>query len=136
MNHSYPVSTPMKMRSLDPIKDMFRKRTENEDILGPKKPYLSAIGSLMYLANQKRPDISFAISLLARHSAQPTIRHWNGVKRVFRYLQGTLNLGLFFPTENTNELAGYADAGYLSDPDDAKSQIRYIFMQGSTTISW
>lgn len=79
MQNSYPVSTPMELRSLDQTKDMFKRRQEHEPILGSEKPYLSAIGALMYLANQTRPDISFAVSLLARHSAQPTIRHWNGL---------------------------------------------------------
>ncbi len=136
MQKSYPVSTPMEMRSLDTAKDMFKKRQDNEPVLDSDKPYLSAIGALLYLANNTRPDISFAVSLLARHSAYPTIRHWNGIKRVFRYLQGTIDMGLFFPDDNPDELTGYADAGYLSDPQDAKSQTGYVFLQGRTAISW
>ncbi|KAL0837815.1 hypothetical protein Bca101_089705 [Brassica carinata] len=53
MDKATPLSTPM---------------VENEEILGPETPYLSAIGALMYLANCTRPDISFAINLLARFS--------------------------------------------------------------------
>lgn len=110
MEKAYPVSTPMELRSLDTVKDTFKKRQENEPVLDSDKPYLSAIGALLYLANNTRPDISFAVSLLARHSANPTIRHWNGIKRVFRYLQGSIDLGLFFPNDNPDELTGYADA--------------------------
>lgn len=83
MQNSKPASTPMDLRSLDPAKDMFKKQMEHKQVIGPEKPYLSAIGALMYLANQTQPDIAFAVNLLARHSAQPTIRHWNGIKRVF-----------------------------------------------------
>jgi hypothetical protein len=136
MQNTHPVSMPMDLRSLDPTKDIFKRRMEHQLILGPEKPYLSAIGALMYLANQTRPDISFAVSLLARHSAQLTIRHWNGIKRIFRYLQGTVDKGLYFPKVRRNEPIGFADAGYLSDPDDTKSQTGYIFLQGTTAISW
>lgn len=90
----------------------------------------------MYLANHTRPDIAFSVNLLARHSSQPTIRHWNGVKRIFRYLKGSQDRGLFFATNSPDELVGYADAGYLSDPNDAKSQTGYVFLQGGTAISW
>ena len=84
----------------------------------------------MYLANQTRPDIAFPVNLLARHSAAPTSRHWNGVKHVFRYLRGTTDHGLFFPFNTTNELVGYADAGYLSDTDTAKSQSEALHSLG------
>ena len=65
----------MVVRSLDIEKDPFRLREEGEEILDPEVPYLSAIGALMYLANSTRPDIAFAINLLARYSATPTKRH-------------------------------------------------------------
>ena len=52
-------------------------------IEGPEIPYLSAIGALMYLASHTRPDISFAVNLLARYSFSPTRRHWTGVKQIF-----------------------------------------------------
>jgi hypothetical protein len=86
MDKSYPSKTPMVVRSLDREKDPFRPRDDNEDILGPEFPYLSAIGALMYLANCTRPDIVFVVNLLARHSAAPTKRHWARVMNIFRYL--------------------------------------------------
>lgn len=136
MDKSYPVTTPLELRSLDTSKDMYKRRTDQEPILGPEKPYLSAIGALMYLANQTRRDISFAVNLLARHSSQPTIRHWNDVKRILHYLQGTIDTGLYFPSHASHDLIGFADAGYLSDPNDAESQTGYVLLQGSTAISW
>jgi hypothetical protein len=86
----------MVVRSLEIEKDPFRPRDEGEEILGPQFPWLSATGALMYLANSTRPDIAFAVNLLARHSAAPTKCHWVGVKTVFRYLNGAKNLGLFY----------------------------------------
>jgi hypothetical protein len=72
MDKAHPTKTPMIVRSLDLNKDSFRPHDEGEGILGPEVPYLSAIGVLMYLANSTRPDIAFAVNLLARHSAIPT----------------------------------------------------------------
>ena len=83
MDKSYPSKTPMVVRSLDVEKDPFRPRDDGEEVLGPEVPYLSAVGALMYLANCTRPDIAFAVNLLARHSAVPTKRHWSGVKNIF-----------------------------------------------------
>ncbi|CAM8940081.1 unnamed protein product [Rhodiola kirilowii] len=120
MDKSNPLSTPMVVRSLDVDKDPFHPCEESEEILG-QVPYFSAIGALMYLANCTRPDIAFAVNLLARFSSAPTKRHWNGIKHVFRYLQGTIDLGLFYPNNTKPVLIGYVDAGYLSDPHKAKS---------------
>jgi hypothetical protein len=62
MDKSHPLSTPMVVRSLDVNKDPFRPRENDEELLGPEVPYLSAIGALMYLAGHTRPDISFAVN--------------------------------------------------------------------------
>ena len=126
----------MVVRSLDVKKDPFRPLEDGEKILGPEVPYLSAIGALIYLANCTRPDIAFSVNLLARYSSTPTQRHWNGVKHIFRYLKGTIDMGLFYSQKSGSALVGYADAGYLSDPHKAKSQTKYVFTRGRTAISW
>ncbi|KAI3735382.1 hypothetical protein L6452_14878 [Arctium lappa] len=136
MDKSHPMSTPMVVRSLDVEKDPFRPPTDNEDILDPEVPYLSAIGALMFLAGHTRPDIAFSLNLLARYSPCPTKRHWNGIKQIFRYLQGTKDLGLYFANPSKTGLIGFADAGYLSDPHTGRSQTEYVFTVGGTTISW
>ncbi|KAM2708614.1 hypothetical protein FF1_045210 [Malus domestica] len=137
----------MVVRTLDAKRDPFRPKEDDEEILEPEVPYLSAIGTLLYLAQCARPDISFAVNLLARYSNAPTRRHWTGVKDIFRYLKGTTDLGLFYPYESSSDaapyahrvdsrLVGYADAGYLSDPHKARSQTGYVFAVGGTAISW
>ena len=90
----------------------------------------------MYLTNNTRPDISFAVNLLVRYSSSPTRRHWNGIKQIFRYLHGTVDMGLFYPYGSKSQLAGYADAGYLSGPHKGRSQTGYLFTYGGTAISW
>ena len=72
MDIAHPISSPMVVRSLDVKKDSFRPCKKDEELLGPKVPYLSAIGVLMYLANCTRLDIAFSINLLARYSSAPT----------------------------------------------------------------
>jgi hypothetical protein len=72
MSKAHPLKTPMVVRSLDKDKDPFRPRSDSEEPLKPKVPYLSAFGALMYLANCTRPDIAFVVNLLARYSADPT----------------------------------------------------------------
>ena len=103
MDEAYPLSTPMVVRSLDVNKDLFRPQEKNEELLGLKIPYLSAIGALMYLANTTRPDIFFSVNLLARYSSAPTRRHWNGIKHILRYLKGTTDMGLFY-SKNCNPI--------------------------------
>ncbi|KAK2436707.1 putative mitochondrial protein [Trifolium repens] len=136
MDKCHPLSTPMVVRSLDVKKDPFRPREEDEELLGPEVPYLSAIGALMYLANYTRPDIAFSVNLLSRYSSSPTKRHWNGVKHIFRYLRGTMDMGLLYHKVPKLEIIGYADAGYLSDPHNGRSQTGYLFTSGDTAISW
>ncbi|CAH9079354.1 unnamed protein product [Cuscuta epithymum] len=96
MDKAHPLTSPMVVRSLNIHDDRFRPREDDEDILGPEVPYLSVIGSLLYLANSTRPDIAFYVNLLARYNSCPTRRHWNKIKHIFRYLRGTIDLGLFY----------------------------------------
>ena len=117
-------------------KIIFEPQEDDEEILGPRVPYLSAIGALMYLANYTWPDITFAINLLVRYSSAPTQRFWNGIKHILRYLRGIIDLRLFYPNGSNPQLVGYASVGYLSDPHKSWSQTGYLFTYGNTAISW
>ena len=90
----------------------------------------------MYLANYTCPTIVFSINLLAMYNSAPTQRHWNDIKHILRYLQGTTDMGLFYSKESKQKLLGYADAGYLSDPHKAISKTGYVFNCKGTAISW
>ncbi|XP_074323295.1 secreted RxLR effector protein 161-like [Apium graveolens] len=136
MDKTHPLTTPMVVRSLEVEKDPFRPRKQDEETLGPEVPYLSAIGAIMYLANNTRPDIAFAVNLLARFSSEPTKRNWDGIKHIFRYLRGTIDPGLFFPNNSRSRLVGYGDAGYMSDAHFGRSQTGYLFTYCDTAISW
>jgi hypothetical protein len=82
MDKAYPSKTLMIIRALEKDTGPFWPHQEGEEVLGSEYPYLSAIEALMYLANNTRIDIAFAVNLLARYSAAPTMRYWNGVKDV------------------------------------------------------
>ena len=86
MDKVNPLSSPMVVRSLDEKKDSFCPCKKNEELLGPKVPYLSVIGALMYLANCTHSNIAFSVNLLAKYSSTPTRRHWNGIKHILHYL--------------------------------------------------
>jgi Reverse transcriptase (RNA-dependent DNA polymerase)/GAG-pre-integrase domain/Zinc knuckle len=132
-----PVNHPLQVRNNKKEKDIYCSIKPDEKPLSNDTPYLSAIGSLLYLANTTRPDISFSVNFLARFSQQPTKRHWDGVKQILKYLKGTADTGLFYKnTRNNRNLVGYADAGYVSDSKTGQSQTGYIFMSNNAAVSW
>nr|GEV96800.1 hypothetical protein [Tanacetum cinerariifolium] len=82
--------------------------------------YRSMIGALMYLTSS-RPDIVHATCLCARYQAKPTEKHLKEIKRIFRYLRGTVNTGLWYRKDYGFELTGFSDAGYARCKDTFKS---------------
>jgi hypothetical protein len=122
MDKAYPQRTLIIIRASEEDKDPFRLKQEGEEVLGAEYPYLSVICALMYLANNTRPDIAFAVNCLARHSATPTICYCNDIKNILRYLNGTIDPDLFFQKNQEFDLIKYAVTGYLSDPQNGRSQ--------------
>ena len=70
--------------------------------------YSQAMGCLIYLCNTKH-DIQYAVSHVSRYMHSPKTQHWQVVKRVVRYLQGTKDYGLMFPQGSTLQLHAYSD---------------------------
>ena len=101
-------------------------------------PYLAAVGALMYLATTTRPDISYAVGVLARFNANPGPTHWSAVKHVLRYLKGTADYGLELgPDPSTSEaFITYSDADHGGDKDSGRSTGGYILKLGSGAVSW
>ena len=101
-----------------------------------QRQYQSAIGSLLYLAIATRPDIAFAVSNAAKFSAQPAKQHWTAVKRILRYLRGTVNLGLVFAPHVSGGIVGYSDADWGGNTSDRKSTSGYLFQVCGAAVSW
>nr|GEW93701.1 uncharacterized mitochondrial protein AtMg00810-like [Tanacetum cinerariifolium] len=107
-----PVGTPME------IKDKLDLDQNGTPIDATQ--YRSMIGALMYLTSS-RPDIVHATCLCARYQAKPTEKHLKEVKRIFRYLRGTLNTGLWYTKDSGFELTEFLDADYTGCKDTFKS---------------
>nr|GEZ36860.1 copia protein [Tanacetum cinerariifolium] len=97
--------------------------------------YRSMIGALMYLTSS-RPDIVHATCLCARYRAKPTEKHLKEVKRIFRYLRGTVNIGLWYTKDSGFELTGFSDADYAGCKDTFKSTFGGAQFLGEKLVSW
>ncbi|GJS60658.1 retrovirus-related pol polyprotein from transposon TNT 1-94 [Tanacetum coccineum] len=97
--------------------------------------YRSKIGSLMYLTSS-RPDIVQAVCYCARYQARPTEKHLKEVKRIFRYLRGTINMGLWYPKGSGFELTAFSDADHAGCVDTRKSTSGGIQFLGDKLVSW
>ncbi|GJT13643.1 retrovirus-related pol polyprotein from transposon TNT 1-94 [Tanacetum coccineum] len=107
-----PIGTPMEIK--DKL-DLDKNRT-----LIDATKYRSMIGTLMYLTSS-RPNIVHATFLCARYQAQLTEKHLKKVKRIFCYLRGTINMGLWYTKDSGFELTGFSDADYAGCRDTFKS---------------
>jgi hypothetical protein len=97
--------------------------------------YQSAVGFLMYAMLGTRPDLAYAVSVVSRFASNPNEHHWSAVKRILRYIKGTLELNLVFSGKLGN-LTGYSDADWAGDHDTRRSTSGYVFNVGSGAISW
>ena len=116
MENAKPISTPVAVNTKLMLK------TEDSEYFD-KETYQSAVGSLLYLSTSTRPDITFAANNIARFSSNPTTQHWTVVKRIFRYLKGTIHLGLLYERNGLKKLIGYSDADWGGDCNDHKSTL-------------
>lgn len=112
------------------------KITKGESKNNPNNniPYREAIGSLLYLAGATRPDITYAVSYLARKQLEPTEDDWIDVKRIFRYLRGTMHLGLRYLSRGQG-LEAMSDASFR-DCSNSATTGGYIVRLFGDTIAW
>nr|GEZ92704.1 copia protein [Tanacetum cinerariifolium]GFA66156.1 copia protein [Tanacetum cinerariifolium]GFA85361.1 copia protein [Tanacetum cinerariifolium]GFC62530.1 copia protein [Tanacetum cinerariifolium] len=121
------VGTPMEIKDkldLDP----------NGTLVDATK-YRSMIGALMYLTSS-RPDIVHATCLCARYQAKPIEKNLKEVKRIFCYLWGTINTGLWYSKDFGFELTGFLDANYAGCKDTFKSTSGGAQFLGEKLVSW
>ena len=97
--------------------------------------YRGLIGSLLYLT-ASRPDIMFAVCLCARYQSDPKESHYNAAKRILKYLQGSKDVGLWYPNKVSLNLIGFSDSDFAGCKVDRKSTSGTCHMLGSSLISW
>ena len=134
MSDAKPVATPL------PPKSVLRACTDENERLSTRCPYRAIVGSLLYVSTWTRPDISFAVSQVARFQQSPSNHHWQCAKHILRYLKGTRDFGLSYSAGESVDrpliLRGFVDASWGEDLDTRRSQSGYLFTLGNATISW
>ncbi|KAF5468349.1 hypothetical protein F2P56_012507 [Juglans regia] len=97
--------------------------------------FRSIVGGLQYLS-LTRPDIAFAVNKVCQFMHCPKAPHWTAVKRILRYLKGSINHGLFFKSRSNIFLQAYTDADWAGCPDDRRSTGGFAVFLGNHIISW
>ena len=128
LSEANTVSTPM-----DPNVKLVRddKYSKSVDLI----LYQSMVGSLLHAARATRPDIAHAVSIVSKSNSEPSQAHLTAVKRIFRYLKGTLDVTLQYKSTG-EKLLGYSDANWAGDLDDRHSTTGNVFVMSGGAVSW
>ena len=120
---SMPMITSCKLSKDDESKEV------------DQKLYRSMIGSLLYVTTS-RPNVMQAVGLVARFQANPKEARVLAIKRIFRYLKGTIEFGLWYLKGNELTLVVYTNANYAGSIDDRKSTSGEALYLGDCLVSW
>lgn len=135
INYIDKILTKFKMKDCIPVKTpMIPNYDDTATDSAMNKPFREAIGSLLYLSNVTRPDIAYSVNYLSRHMEKPLIKHWNQLKRIFRYLKGTRDLGLTY-FEN-GDLEVFTDADFAGEKETSKSTSGYVVKLSGAAVAW
>jgi hypothetical protein len=131
MSECKPVSTPIV-----PGSELQKDDTELKSNLTTHL-YMQIIGSLLHLSNSTRPDIAYAISILAANMQAPTVLDWQRAKRVFRYLQGTKSYALHCKrTPGKLNINVYSDADHANCTETRRSRTGIVIFVSGFPITW
>ncbi|GJV47739.1 retrovirus-related pol polyprotein from transposon TNT 1-94 [Tanacetum coccineum] len=122
-----PMDTPMVEKS--------KLEEDKEGKAVDPSRYHGMIDTLLYLT-ASRPDLQIAICMCARYQARPNEKHLHAVKRIFRYLKGTVYQGLWYPRDSSIALAAFADADHAGCQDTRRSTSGSMQFLGERLVSW
>lgn len=141
MSHAKPASTPFP-----PGLKLYRATDEQvEEFTKLKCSYRGVVGSLMYLAQCTRPDLSYAVGGLSQHLERPGMLHWEAASHVLRYLRGTVHLGITYDGKLASTVGGaesssfpisHCDADWAVDQSTRHLTTRYVFTLAGGALSW
>lgn len=121
-----PVNTPLATNSVF--------GTNGELYTDPTK-YISIVGALQYLTIT-RPNIFFAVNQVSQFLQNPTNLHFQHVKRILRYIKGTLDFGLSFTKPTITTILGYSDVDWARCRGTRCSTYGYSIFLGGNLVSW
>jgi hypothetical protein len=101
-----------------------------------KRMYQRMVGSLMYAMVATRPDIAFAVSATGQFASNPQQEHWVAIRHILRYLKGSADFALVYPRQGNLKFEGFTDADWGGNRPDRRSTSGYVYLIGSTALSW
>jgi hypothetical protein len=127
MEDSTPMNTPMVTRC------KLSKDDDSPDV--DQSSYRSMIGNLLYITTC-HPDILHVVGMVGRYEVGPKQSHFLAVKRIFRYLKGTMNYGLWYPRNHNFQLSIYSYVDWANCVDESKRMSGCAFFLGDSLVSW
>ncbi|XP_048442595.1 uncharacterized mitochondrial protein AtMg00810-like [Pyrus x bretschneideri] len=126
MSDAKPVNTPL---------DTKLKLSLEGQPLPNISYYQRLVGKLIYLTIT-RPDIAYSVSIASQFMHSPTMEHFNLVKRLLRYLKGSIGRGIIMKKNESTEITGYCDADWAGNSIDRKSTTGYCTFVGGNLVTW
>ncbi|XP_068322539.1 uncharacterized mitochondrial protein AtMg00810-like [Pyrus communis] len=126
MSDAKPVNTPL---------DTKLKLSLEGQPLPNISYYQRLVGKLIYLTIT-RPDIAYSVSIASQFMHFPTMEHFNLVKRLLRYLKGSIGRGIIMKKNESTEITGYCDADWAGNSIDRKSTTGYCTFVGGNLVTW
>ena len=128
MSDAAGASTPLPIQGK-------RTKEPGEDEKFNEHVYRSAIGSIQYLANGTRPDLSYSTSKQSQFQTQPTVKDWNDLRQIFRYIRKTAGLHINYH-KTGKRLMFFTDADWGSDKTNSKSFSGYVGILAGGVVTW
>ncbi|XP_034708981.1 uncharacterized mitochondrial protein AtMg00810-like [Vitis riparia] len=121
-----PMSTPLEAKT---------KTSPNNVLLEDPSHFRGLVGALQYLT-LTRPDLSYSVNYASQFMHAPTLVHLKMVRRILRYVKGTIDIGLHFTSHTTLDLCAFSDADWAGCPTTRRSITGYCTFLGGNLISW
>ena len=132
---SNSVRTPMEIPLFKGTDIPFTEEEEAE-MANVHETYGTVVGMLGHLSNATRPDLCYSVNQCRAYTSNPRRHHWEALKRIVRYLKGTMNHGLVYSMDGNTALQVFCDADWATDVDDRKSVTGNIFIYMGAATGW
>ncbi|XP_068307549.1 uncharacterized mitochondrial protein AtMg00810-like [Pyrus communis] len=126
MSDDKPVHTPLEIKL---------KLSLERQPLPNISYYQRLVGKLIYLTITK-PDIAYSVSIASQFMHSPTMEHFNLVKKILRYLKGSVGHGIIMKKNESTQIIGYCDVDWAGNYIDHKSTTGYCTFVGGNLVTW